>query len=324
MSRIFQITKFLRLKKFVKRKKIKYVEIGQGNFSNNRRIIDSILFFNELDLLEMRLNILNEYVDFFVISESTKTHSGRAKPLYYLENIDRFKEFNHKIIHYIIDYEDAEISNNSTEKPYHTKLDDIDVNSGLKFSEIPIGYLRSLFEKDCTIYGLLQINPELIDSDIIICSDADEIINPELLVQISWIDPSKLYVCHQDAYFYKFNFLYFKNWRGSRVTSWGMVKKLGVNNLRDQSNYKSIPVRNGGWHWSWLGDSLNFKQKMLAQAEVLSANEENLTNIENKISEGLDPIGRKLQMKSVPIDESFPKYLLNNINKYRKYIEPWE
>ena len=54
------------------------------------RVIDSIIFFNELDLLEMRLNILNDVVDTFVITESPFTVSGNEKPLYYLENKDRF------------------------------------------------------------------------------------------------------------------------------------------------------------------------------------------------------------------------------------------
>jgi beta-1,4-mannosyl-glycoprotein beta-1,4-N-acetylglucosaminyltransferase len=60
------------------------------------------MFFNELDLLELRLNILDPYVDYFVISEATITFSGKAKPLYYLENKIRFKKFEDKIIHNIV------------------------------------------------------------------------------------------------------------------------------------------------------------------------------------------------------------------------------
>jgi len=324
ISRINKVIKSIAINKIKIRKRIRYANINQNIFSSNRRIIDSILFFNELDLLELRFNILNNYVDYFVISESTKTHSGKLKPLYYYENKDRFKKFNHKIIHNIIDYEDDEINDISTGNRFHTKLDDIDVNSGLKFSEISIGYLRSLFERDCTVYGLLQIRPKLNDSDIIISSDADEIINPDLLQRVSWINPSKLYVCLQNAYFYKLNYLYYNNWRGSRVTSWKMIKSTSINNLRDQSNSKAIPVKNGGWHWSWLGDSMNFREKLLAQSEEESATKTNLSQIEDRINKGLDPIGRSLQLKSVPIDESFPKYLLANINRYRRFVQPWE
>ena len=48
------------------------------------RVIDSIIFFNELELLEMRLNILNDEDDTFVITESPYTVSGKEKPLYYI------------------------------------------------------------------------------------------------------------------------------------------------------------------------------------------------------------------------------------------------
>ena len=67
------------------------------------KVFDVFPFFNELDLLEIRLNILNPYVDYFVLSESTKTFSGLDKPLFYEENKERFAEFNHKIIHNIVD-----------------------------------------------------------------------------------------------------------------------------------------------------------------------------------------------------------------------------
>ena len=65
-------------------------------------VYDIFLFFNELDLLEIRLQMLNDKVDKFVIIECIETFSGNPKPLFYQENKDRFKEWEHKIIHYII------------------------------------------------------------------------------------------------------------------------------------------------------------------------------------------------------------------------------
>ena len=50
------------------------------------KIFDTFLFLNELDLLEIRLNILDSYVDYFIINESPKTFSGKSKPLYYEDN----------------------------------------------------------------------------------------------------------------------------------------------------------------------------------------------------------------------------------------------
>ena len=66
------------------------------------KVFDVFPFFNELDLLEIRLNVLDPYVDFFVLSEGTKDFQGSDKVLYYKENKDRFEKFNHKIIHNIV------------------------------------------------------------------------------------------------------------------------------------------------------------------------------------------------------------------------------
>lgn len=64
-------------------------------------IYDSFCFFNELDLLEARFNILDEHVDRFILCESLETFSGKPKPLYYQENKQRFELWNHKITHLI-------------------------------------------------------------------------------------------------------------------------------------------------------------------------------------------------------------------------------
>ena len=63
------------------------------------KIYDSFLFFNELDLLDIRLTILDPYVDYFVISECDYTFSGNKKPFYFDDNKNLFSKFLHKIIH---------------------------------------------------------------------------------------------------------------------------------------------------------------------------------------------------------------------------------
>ena len=66
-------------------------------------IYDCFQFFNELDLLKLRLNVLDSVVDYFVLTEATVTFSGDSKPLYYYENKKLFEKYNHKIIHNIVD-----------------------------------------------------------------------------------------------------------------------------------------------------------------------------------------------------------------------------
>ena len=66
------------------------------------KIIDSFIFYNEIDLLYYRLSILNEFIDKFILVESTLTFTGELKPLFYLENKNKFEKFNDKILHIII------------------------------------------------------------------------------------------------------------------------------------------------------------------------------------------------------------------------------
>ena len=74
-----------------------------ASYRKTIKIYDVFCFFNELDLLEIRLNILDPYVDYFVLYEAPRTFSGDPKPLYFQENRQRFKKWERKIIHYVVE-----------------------------------------------------------------------------------------------------------------------------------------------------------------------------------------------------------------------------
>lgn len=78
-------------------------------------IYDCFTLFNELDLLEIRLSILDEHVDMFVLCESVETFSGKPKPLYYEENKERFAKWNHKMLHLVTPHIETE---NAFERHY--------------------------------------------------------------------------------------------------------------------------------------------------------------------------------------------------------------
>ena len=67
------------------------------------KIVDCFTFYNELEMLNYRLNLLDPYVDYFIIAESYQSHVGKEKPLFFKENAERFKQFNDKIIHVIVE-----------------------------------------------------------------------------------------------------------------------------------------------------------------------------------------------------------------------------
>ncbi|HXA00714.1 MAG TPA: hypothetical protein VNW99_01930, partial [Cytophagaceae bacterium] len=155
-------------------------------------IYDCFSFFNELELLELRLNELSPIVDKFVIVEATKTFQKKDKPLIYQKNKERFREFSNKITHIVVD-----------EFP----------GFFYKFRK-PTAWDYGDFQKDQVMRGLSDAKPD----DILIISDIDEIPKPE---KINFYKGSTgIKVFEQNFYYYFLNGLSVKKgdspdlWRG--------------------------------------------------------------------------------------------------------------
>jgi beta-1,4-mannosyl-glycoprotein beta-1,4-N-acetylglucosaminyltransferase len=125
------------------------------------KIVDSFIFYNELDILNYRLSILDDYVDYFVLVESRYTFAGDLKPLYYLENKDKFEKFNSKVIHIVVDL------------PF--KKPNINYNLNQQWE-------NESHQRNCIEYGINMISNKLDNDDIILTSDVDEIPNPNVLI----------------------------------------------------------------------------------------------------------------------------------------------
>lgn len=281
------------------------------------RVFDSFIFFNELELLELRLNILNDVVDYFVLTESPWTVSGNPKPLYYQENKDRFEKFNHKIIHNITEDIPNDYSDYVEKKKFHTPMGGNDLN-GTSYQTYPIRFQRAIFNRDSSIYG--AVNFGINDDDIILTSDADEIINPLVLEDLSWFDPSNHYVCLQRAFYYKLNYLYQENWMGTRICTFKTLSEVSVDLLRNMHK-DAYRIEDAGWHWSFFGDADNFRLKLASYEHTENNIETNTSNAEKKIEDGVDPFGRSIDIKTVPIDDSYPEYIVNNQEKYSDFIK---
>jgi len=287
-----------------------------------RKIYDTFCFFNELDLLEIRLNILDDYVDYFVISEASVTHTGVAKPYYFEENKERFSKFLHKIIH-------LKIEDTPNDFIYLPPIQDVDSPDGKCVSLIyefitkqtnrfdrrtQIAYGRDFFQKECVRRGLINCN----DEDIILFSDCDEIPNPEILsVLPTFLSASKFFMFNQTGYYYYLNMLKEHNWKGTRMGLYKDLKDYSYNELRGQDSY---PLNNGGWHFSYMGGPEKVKHKI----ESFSAQEMNnpyvIQSINDNISKGIDPFFRS-QLTQVQIDNTYPKYILENLEKYSHMIK---
>ena len=227
------------------------------------------MLFNELDILQLRLEELNDYVDYFVIIESQKTHSGLVKSLNYQDNINRFKKFEDKIIYVVIE-----------ELP--SKLPDhiIDVN---------LNWYRENFQRNQIKTALMQI--DVTDKDIIMISDIDEI--PDLTkVNLQKLIPNDDFItCNQRWFNWSFDWEFDnKFWPGTQITKWSFLKNTTPQNIRNQRYDESKILFKDvcGWHLSWFGDNNTIKDKLnsFAHQEIGSVNT-NLLDEKRKMGEAL-------------------------------------
>jgi len=262
------------------------------------KIYDCFPFFNELDLLEIRLNTLNDVVDYFVISECTHTFTGKPKELHFQNNVARFEKFQNKILYNIV---------NDSPESYSTGA-------------------REIFQKNAITRSLTGCK----NDDVILISDIDEIPNPDRIPEVSkQVTQNSLHVLKQNFYYYYLNNLieedYFgtKKWNGTRVCSYWLFKHANVNNIRNphQIGMTPIEIYEGGWHFSFLGG----KEKILEKLDAYAHQEYNNEEIRNAVEKSMetydhDLFFRKMTAKTVPIDSSYPKYLVENLDKYMHLV----
>lgn len=282
------------------------------------KIYDCFNFFNELDILELRLNILYEYVDKFIIVESSVTHSGEHKPFYFEENKSRFDKFIDKIE--VVKILDTPI--NFVNLPLS---DDIVVNEIYKHIETQKirfnrhtqpDYGRDFYQKECVKRGLINCS----DNDIIIISDADEIPNPDLLLNLKELDlENKIYSLNQPTYYYYLNLLKQTDWYGSKIGLFKNVKDLSFNEIRGNESITN-KISNGGWHFSFQGGKEMIKNKLISYSARDMVNNHVLLNLDNNIENNIDPFFRS-ELMLVNIDENYPKYLLENIKDFVHMIK---
>ena len=109
---------------------------------------------------------------------------------------------------------------------------------------------------------------------------------------------------------------------GPRICDWFKLSNTTVDQLR-QDHRNAYRIEDAAWHFSFLGDADNFKLK-LASYEHTENNSASVTaNAEEKVERGLDPLGRGQQYKAVPIDDTYPEYILKNQEKYSHLIKEW-
>ena len=281
-------------------------------------VYDCFPFFNELDILELRLNILDPYVDRFIIEESTMTFSGEPKELVFKDNMDRFARFWPKITHIVV-----------TDTPVDA-----------------VTHERDYFQKNRLAEGLKDAS----DTDVIIFGDADEIPSPAVLEKIiADFDPDKVYHLAQRN-FYAFinmeeksgNLLSItgefdgiegsgRKWLGTKICSVKNIPQEGIVRLRDlvkPSDPRSVRVADGGWHFGYMGGDrerdvakrIGVKVKAAAHQEY--NDREILAETMDHLILGEDIFGRDARFVRIPVDDSYPAFLTENKDRYSHLIMP--
>ncbi|WP_188263197.1 tetratricopeptide repeat protein [Azospirillum tabaci] len=269
-----------------------------------RRIYDCFQFYNELDLLEVRLAELDAVVDRFVLVEATFTHAGDPKPLHYAENRARFAAYADKIIHVVVD----------------------DDPGGFAWQ-------REAHQRDAIIRGLDGCDP----TDMIVVSDADEILRPWVMEQLRREpdDGRSLFAPHLDIFLYFLDLKSPDPWVSVAAAPWELIRRIGANRARYLTKLgHGRVVPDAGWHFTWMGGIERFRAKLQAFAhrEMIAAfdqdpaaNQERLDRFyaTGRFDGGAVP-GMWTSLAPVLIDAGFPRLIRERIDHFRKlgWISP--
>ena len=281
------------------------------------KIYDCFNFFNELDILELRLNILYDTVDYFIIVESNLTHSGQNKPFYFEENKNRFSKFLDKIISYkIYDNPSDFVNLPNTEDTELQKIYGF-MKTTKRFNPyFQADYGRDYFQKESVRRPLVNCE----ENDIIIISDADEIPDPKVLKQLDKLDLNNtIYSLNQTMYYFYLNVLKENAWCGSKMGMYKNMKKYSFNEIRGDSSLSSV-ITKAGWHFSFMGGEEMVKNKMLSYSARDMVDQNVLSKIKINMENNIDPYFRHALSK-VEIDDSYPQYILDNLEKYKDMIK---
>ena len=289
------------------------------------------MYFDEEVVLDVRLNTLDKYVDYFVIVESSFTHKGDNKNLMF--NHNKFEKFKNKIIYLVYDKQPKGIE-------AVNENDSEDEKSG---KYILNAALRENGQRNFIQNGLNKAE----DNDIILISDVDEIPN---LSEVNFNNISeKIIMFHQDMFYYKFD-LKIPNllWTGTK----GCRKKYllspqWLRNVKDrkyfhfridilfsEKKYSSIKfITNGGWHFSNIKTAEEIEHKLKSYLHHREFDEQSLSVeeiqniIENKkaiydlkVDKRVNKIGDGSKLVKIKF-EKLPIYIQQNKHNYMKWLD---
>lgn len=252
------------------------MKLNRSKICKNKKymkIIDCFLFYNEIDILNYRLNVLNDIVDYFVIVESKYTFSGKEKKLYLEENKHLFEKFKDKIIHLIVN-----------DIPYKYPFIDYSKNEQ---------WQNEFHQRNAIQFAFKEMMLE--NDDAILISDVDEIIDPNFLKKIK--NREILFDFHSlglDFYYYNLNSKIMEEWRDyAKIISYQLFQELNLSCSKIRKYYCPV-LEKAGWHLSYFGDSKYIKNKIetFSHQEFNQESFTDMKKINERIENGKDLFDR--------------------------------
>lgn len=259
-------------------------------------ILDCFPFFNEMDILEGRLEYLYDSVDYFVIIESDVTFSGISKPLNYLQNIKRYQRYTDKIFYFPLFVDRNQFDFSKSED--HWKVEYLQRNH---------------------ITSALKAFP---DDAIAFITDLDEIINKDTikLAETYLNDGSMgdILSLEQKIFYYNFSTHAPYKQKEAIVAKNKYIREHGTQKLRSNCNNYNYII-DGGWHLTYWGgaEKISEKIKSFSHQEFNTEEFTNLDRIQERVSGGKDLFGRSYYGDMIQTDMStLPRDLLQAFEKY--------
>ena len=293
------------------------------------RVFDTTTFFEEKLMMDLRFNILDPFVDKFIVCEATFSHSGKKKEIKFDKK--DFPKFEDKIVHIIINKDPVEKTYNQNDNSNFLR------QNSIKRIETQRNYIGKALE-------------DADKNDYIIYSDNDEI--PDLSKIDFKSNKAKIILFKQKLFYYKFNLAYPKiDWFGSKSCKLKDLKTISwlrnIKNRKDNqfrldtlfSDMKYIDlkiVEDGGWHFTNLKTPEELLRKYLNDEmhSEFELRNDDLKAIEYKIKNKFINYNHLLDTKSsnekkqnnrfdltkVNLD-ILPNYIINNLEKYKSWID---
>lgn len=256
-------------------------------------IYDVFTFNGELDILKLRLSILYDHVDRFIILEAKTTFSGHKKPLYFSHNEDKFKTWWDKIDYHIIDEEYS---------PEETALAESSPNTiGAKH------WKREFLQKESIKKALIHLK----DEDIVYIGDVDEIWNPKH----KYSGTEKLLL---RVYAYYLNNLSSEVFWGPLIAKYSDIKGVCLNHMRSNISFRGETY--AGWHFTSMGGFKEVQRKLNDSYTPESYNTDKVQKLLSKrLEKGEDYLGRVFTF--IIDDSDWPPYLKLHRNYYSKLLK---